>query len=215
MSHTPDRLVQLYGNFTATIVSDALDEHGIDGVITGLDPAHPDHAAVGRARPVAFEPAPEDVDRTNFPFDLFDEFAADDVLVLDGISAETSHWGELASRLAGKAGVRGTVIDGGYRDYNGIRDGEYPVFGAGTTPRSGQPRVRIASIGEPVTVGRVEVARNDVVVADATGIAVVPEDAAPAVAETAREILGKELVLDRRVENGADVETLVAEYDGF
>ena len=215
MTETRDRLTRLYENFTATIVSDALDEHGIDGVITGIDPAHPDHAAVGRARPVRFEPAPEDVTRTNFPFDLFAAFDAGDVFVLDGISSEISYWGELASRLAERAGVRGTVIHGGYRDYNGIRDGAYPVFGVGTTPRSGQPRVRIAEIDEPVTVRDVTIASNDVVVADATGIAVVPEDAARTVAETATEILGKELVLDRRIENGADVETLVEEYEGF
>lgn len=42
-----------------------------------------------------------------------------------------------------------------------------------------------------------------------------PGDAASAVGETAKGILGKELVLDRRIENGADVETLVKEYEGF
>lgn len=215
MTNTQDEVTRLFESFTATIVSDALDEHGIDGVITGVDPAHPDHATVGRARPVRFEPAPEDVTRTNFPFDLFAAFDAGDVFVLDGISPEVSCWGELASRLAGKAGVRGTVIDGGYRDYNGIRDGDYPVFGVETTPRSGQPRVRIDSIGEPVTIRGVTVAPDDVVVADGTGIAVVPEDAASDVAETAKELLGKELVLDRRVENGADAETLIEEYGGF
>lgn len=215
MTGDPDALVRSYQNFDATIVSDALDEHGIDGVITGLEPAHPDHAAVGRARPVQFEAAPDDADSTNFPFALFEEFADGDVFVMDSISPEISCWGGLASRLAAAAGVRGTIINGGYRDYPEIRSGEYGVFGAGPTPRSGQPRLRIAAIDDDVTIQGVSISRGDVVVGDATGIAVVPKTEAEAVAATAEDLLAKELVLDRKVENGADVSALTTEYEGF
>lgn len=215
MTDTTDNVLQKYQNYSSTIVSDALDEHEIEGVLIGINPAHPAHKAVGRARPVRFEAAPEDADRTNFPSDLFDAFNDGDVFVFDSISPEISCWGELASRLAAKAGVQGTVINGGFRDYNGIRERDYGVFGVQPTPRSGQPRLRIAAIDDPVTIQDVTIETNDIVVADGTGIAVVPQETASAVAETAEKILSKELVLDQRVANGADADTLLEEYKGF
>lgn len=215
MSSDTDSLVQRFRNYDSTIVSDALDEHDIEGVITGLEPAHPDHVAVGRARPVEFEPAPDDTERTNFPYGLFEEFAANDVFVMDGISPDVSCWGGLASRLANDAGMAGVIIDGGYRDHDDVRAGEFPVFGAARTPRSGQPRLRIAGIDDPITVRDVEVAADDIVVADGTGVVVVPSDRAQAVAETAEELLAKELVLERKVEAGVALESLMEEYEGF
>jgi len=210
-----DRLLARYRGCTATIVSDALDEHGIDGVITGLTPAHPEQTAVGFARPVGFEPAPADAERTNFPFEMFRAFAPDELLVIDGGPPELSCWGGLASALAAREGVAGTVVDGGYRDYADVRESDYPVFGAARTPRTGQGRLRVATTDEPVRIDGVAVAPGDVVVADGTGIAVVPGDRAAAVAETAEGILGREHVLDRKVANGLDLDALTDEYEGF
>ncbi len=215
MSNENSQLLQQYRNYTSTIVSDALDEHGIDGVITSLRPAHPDYFAVGRARTVELESSPDDVERSNFPYSLFQEFARDNVFVINGVSPEVSCWGGLASRLAHNAGMGGTIINGGYRDHHEIRAGEYPVFGANRTPRSGQPRVRVESIGEPITINGITIENGDLIVADSTGVTVVPAAEAEPIAETADEILGKELVLDKKVESGTAIEALMQDYDGF
>lgn len=197
-----------------SVVSDALDEFGIDGVLTGLRPANPGHVAVGRARPVRFEPV-SGGERTNFPFAMLEAFAPDAVFVLAGVSPELSHWGGLASRLAANAGMAGVVVDGGYRDAPEIRAGSFPVFGRARTPKTGQRRLRIASVGEPVDVDGVTVAAEDVVVADATGVVVVPGDRAGAIAAAAREILESERELEEEVADGADVAALKADHEGF
>jgi regulator of RNase E activity RraA len=211
---TGDDTVERYRAATATVVSDALDAHGIDGVIGGIDPAHPEHVAVGRAIPVRMERVETD-EHTNFPRALFEAFEAGGTFVVASPTDRLSCWGALASRLADRAGMGGIVIDGGFRDYTEIRERAFGVFGADTTPRSGQKRLRVAAVGDPVEVDDVEVAAGDVVVADGTGIAVVPEREAAAVADTVEGILEKEAALDRKVADGYTAAELLEEYDGF
>lgn len=206
--------ISVFADCDTSVVSDAMDEHGFDGVITGLRPAAPNHRAVGRARPVRFERARGD-GLTNFPFEMLDAIAADEVFVLSGVSPDVSCWGGQASALAGNSGMAGTVIDGGYRDVDDIRDGSFPVFGRAATPKSGQGRIRVASTGNPITVDDVRVEPGDVVVADVTGVVVVPGDHATRVAETAASILEEEGDLAAKVEAGADIDDIRAEHDRF
>ncbi len=201
-------LTETFRLFDATLVSDALDEHGIDGVITGLDPAHPEHVAVGRAHPLRLEEAAEPESGTNFPYAMLEEIGPDRLLVLDGAGPEISCWGANASRLAAAADAAGIVVDGGYRDVPEVRASAFPLFGRGRTPRSGQGRLSVEAVGEPVEIGGVEVAPDDLIVADATGVSVVPAEEAAAVAETAEAILTEELLVEAKIDAGATVSDL-------
>jgi len=197
-----------------SVVSDAMDDHGIDGVITGLSPAAPTHAAVGRARPLRFERARTE-GLTNFPFAMLEAIEPGEVFVLDGADVDISYWGGQASALAASEGMAGTVVDGGYRDVREIQEGGFPVFGRQPTPKSGQGRVRVASTDAPVTVDGVRVEVGDVVVADATGIVVVPAEHETAVAETVEAILADEDSLGTMVAEGADLAEIREAHDRF
>ncbi len=204
----------VFGECDTSIVSDAMDEHGLGGVITGIPPAAPTHIAVGRARPVTFERARGE-GLTNFPYAMLNAIAPDEVFVLNGVSRDLSCWGGQASALAAEAGMAGVVIDGGYRDCSDIRDSTFPVFGRGQTPRSGQGRVRIASTTDPVTIDDVRVEPDDIVVADATGIVVVPASHADVVAERAGAIRDEEADLSDKVTSGAALEEIRSTHDRF
>lgn len=202
-------LLDRYRLFDTSLVSDALDAHGHDGVIQGLAPAHPDFVAVGRANPMRFERV-EGGRReaaTNFPYAMLDRLAADEVFVIDGVD-DCSAWGGNASKLAAAAGLAGVVVDGGYRDVPDLRAEGLPVFGATPTPQTGQRRVTVEGVGEAVEIRGVTVEPGDVVVADATGVVVVPADEAEAVADTAEATLGEELLLEAKIDAGASVADL-------
>ena len=203
-----------------SVVSDALDEHVPDadrapgddgappavggGVLDGLPPAHPDHRTAGRARPIAFERVAGD-EPTNFPFALLEAPTAGEVVVIDGVP-HVSSWGALACRLAAAAGVEGLVVArGGYRDAPEVRAGSFPVFGGTRTPHSGKRRVRVATTDAPVTVDGTTVAPGDVVVADATGVVVVPRAVEDAVAATAADLLEEEDRMEAAIDGGATV----------
>jgi regulator of RNase E activity RraA len=197
-----------------SLVSDAMDERGLDGVITGIPPAAPGHRAVGRARPLRFERTAGE-GTTNFPLAMLEALAAGEVLVIRGASPDVSCWGGQASKLAENAGVEGVVIDGGFRDVPEIRDGSFPVFGRGPTPRSGQRRVRVAATGEPVTVDGVRVAPGDAVLADATGVVVVPAEHEAAVAGSAADLLESESDLAERVAAGEGLDSIREDHEQF
>jgi regulator of RNase E activity RraA len=197
-----------------SIVSDAMDEHGFDGVVTGLPPAAPGHRAVGRARPLRFERARGE-GKTNFPHAMLDSFESSEVVVIRGVSLHISCWGGQASTLAANAGVEGVVIDGGFRDVPEIREGSFPVFGRQSTPRSGQRRVRVASTDDPITVGGVRVAPGDVVVADATGVVVVPAEHEERIAESAADLLDVESDLSERVAADEDLASIREDHEQF
>lgn len=206
--------IEVFERGDTSVVSDALDDHDIDGVITGLGPAAPGHTAVGRARPVRFERARTD-GLTNFPFAMLEAIRADEVFVLAGAGDDLSYWGGQASALAAAEGMAGAVVDGGFRDVGEIREGSFPVFGRRHTPKSGQGRVRVEHTDEPVTVDGVRVAPGDVVVADATGVVVVPAEDAEPVAATVEAVLTDEDSLGDMVAAGADLEEIRDAHERF
>ncbi|MGM0606338.1 MAG: RraA family protein [Halobacteriota archaeon] len=209
-------ITDVFSQFDTSIVSDALDEHDIDGVVTGLHPAHPDSVAVGRARTLQFSPVAGDAEEaTNFPYAMLTEIESDRMLVIDGVGDDLSCWGGNASRLAAAGGANGVVIDGGFRDVREVRSSSVPVFAARPTPRTGQRRVRVSAVDEPIDLRGVTVEPDDVLVADATGIVVVPSEAAEAVAQTAESILAEELLVESKIEHGATIEELQRDDHAF
>lgn len=208
-------ITDIYSMFDTSIVSDALDQHNIEGVITGISPTRPEHKTVGRAHPMRFELLEEPEETTNFPYAMLNELVEDRVLAIDGVGPDISCWGGNASRLAENAGVNGLVIHGGFRDIREIREGSFPVFARQPTPKSGQGRIHIESIGDPIDIDGVAISSDDIIVADSTGVVVVPEEKAVDVAQTAEATLQEELLVEHKIERGATVEDLQSEDHEF
>jgi regulator of RNase E activity RraA len=75
--------------------------------------------------------------------------------------------------VAQKRDIVGMVIDGSIRDAEQIREMGFPVFCRSVYPKPGTKKAT-GSMEEPVVCGGVMVSKNDLVVADEDGIAVVP-----------------------------------------
>ena len=195
-----DDTTSRYRKFDTSLVSDALDQHDINGVVTDISPVSPTHTTVGRATTVQFETV-ETETPTNFPNAMFDAMESGRLLVMDS-TPDVSCWGGMASRLGQDAGVNGVVTNGCVRDAADIRTGEFPVFSAGTTPRTGQRRIRVTETNEPVDIAGQTVEPDDVIVADVTGIVAVPNEAVDAIAETAESLLSEELLIEQKITNG-------------
>lgn len=118
-----------------------------------------------------------------------------DVLVVDWLGyAEGCGSGALSLIGPFERGLRGIVIDGGWRDVTELQGHGFPVFGRGEaafSPAKNEP----GEINVPVSCGGVIVEPGDVVVADDAGVAVVPQRCLDDVVRT---------VVGRRQESGAD-----------
>jgi len=98
---------------------------------------------VGRALPVRLQPKSNDPSAYRFgggvgkPLEQVLQTMRDgDVVVMDlGGSNRAAAWGGLASRIAQRRGVRGTIMWGACRDVEEIRATGYPVWSVATCPR--------------------------------------------------------------------------------
>jgi regulator of RNase E activity RraA len=100
-----------------------------------------------------------------------------DVVVVDtSASTMTAVLGDLISTKARHRGAAGFLVDGLIRDLPGIRAlGDFPVFAAGVTP-IGPLHRGPGEINYPIAAGGIVVQPGDLIVGDANGVVVVPQD---------------------------------------
>lgn len=185
MTATGDALSRLRALPTATI-SDALDRAGIAGALLGIAPLSNDFRAAGPAFTVQYAPAD---DTRGSVGDFLDDVPPGAVVVIDNDGRnDVTVWGGIMTEVAAVRGVAGTVINGVCRDVSASLSQGYPIFSRGRFMRTGKDRVRLVSIGEPLTVAGVAVEPGAIVCADADGAVVVPAAAADRIAELAEHI---------------------------
>jgi 4-hydroxy-4-methyl-2-oxoglutarate aldolase len=97
------------------------------------------------------------------------------VLSLEG-GRDFAVFGATFATLAKSRNLSGFVIDGGIRGLADFRRLAMPLFARGAVPGSAGGHFRVASIGEPMECGGIEVATGDIVIGDADGVAVAPKD---------------------------------------
>ena len=171
--------------FPTSMISDALDEIGVMGAISGVSAQRYDQGSIaGRALPVRFKKKLGDLDAWRFgggvgkPLEeVLKTMTTGQIVVmdLDGTINATA-WGGLASKLAQKKGVLGTIMHGTCRDLEEIRECGYPVWAIGVCPRRSRNDFTFGSINETIYVTEVTISKNDIIVADQSGVVCVPEN---------------------------------------
>lgn len=204
-----------FSKFPTSAISDALDEKGLNAVIPGVHAQRVGQGRiVGRALPVKLAPKSADPDAWRFgggvgkPLEqVLQTMKAGDVVIMDlGGTQRASAWGGLASRLALTRGVRGTIMWGTCRDVEEIRACGYPVWAVGTCPRRSRNEFTFGSINEAITIAEARIAPGDIVVADESGVVIVPQDLAEEVLTMLERIAAQEAILEDQVTRG-EVET--------
>jgi len=105
-------------------------------------------------------------------------FIADpgDVIVIDaGGQSGASSMGSMSAFEGKSRGMAGSIVDGWCTGVPGIRETDYPVWCRGGTTRTGHHRLETIEINGVIQCGGVQVQPGDLIVADDSGIAVVPK----------------------------------------
>ncbi len=172
-------------------VSDAVDEAtGVRGFM-GADMKPVFRAkVVGPAVTVELRRAlrTDKSERPNVQIQMLDEAPPGSVIVEsleDGL--EIAGVGNLMATTAKVRGLAGMVIDGGARDIDELEQIGFPVWSRSWTPATSVGRYVPVAMNVPVTCGGVLVHPGDWIVADRTGVVVVPRDSIPRVMGLLRE----------------------------
>ncbi|HYF16479.1 MAG TPA: RraA family protein [Ramlibacter sp.] len=199
-----DNIESQLSRFNTSELSDAMDELGIACVLPGLSAQRIGQGrVVGRALPVYLKPMSGDPNAWRFgggvgkPLEqVLKTMQEGDVVVMDLQGTNrASAWGGLASRLAQRRGVRGTIMWGTCRDVGEIREIGYPVWAVGVCPRRSRNEFTFGSIGEPITISGIEITRDDWIVADESGVLRVPGADVQRVIEYATRVSAQETEL--------------------
>lgn len=196
MSRPPQELVEGFRSVGTSTLGDILDEMGLEGVVCGLRPMKVGSVLVGPAVTIKQVSGVLGTYRIeDFPVGRVIEYCKPgDVLVFDNGGREISTWGGLASTAAKIRGIEGVVIDGGCRDADQIAELGFPVFTRHITPTTGKTRIKILELNGTIQCGGIRVGPGDIMVADGTGVVVVPQ-------EKARDILEKAQAAEKAEEH--------------
>jgi len=197
-------LINLFNGLDTAGVSDALDKVGIHGQAIGIMPlVNYTNVIIGPAFTVKYVPAGIPAGTVG---DYIDDVKPGDVVVIDnGGCTDCTVWGDILTQYAGIRKIAGTVIDGVCRDVNKAIGDNYPLFTAGRFMRTGKDRVEVESVNTTVSIGSVRVSAQDIVVADASGVVIVPRKHAREVAKIAHEIETVEAAIRVSIGNGDSI----------
>ncbi|MBU8919450.1 4-carboxy-4-hydroxy-2-oxoadipate aldolase/oxaloacetate decarboxylase [Bacillus sp. FJAT-29953] len=134
-----------------------------------------------------------------------------DVLVVD-VSGQTEHgyFGEIMAHAAQVRGIAGLVINGGVRDSQLLISMNFPVFSEGVCIQgTSKDPEGFGRLGEPIRLGNVLIRTGDLVVGDADGVIVIPDDQVETVIQKAKKRDAEEARIIERLKNG---ETTIAIY---
>jgi 4-hydroxy-4-methyl-2-oxoglutarate aldolase len=194
----PDRaLVERFRGAQTSHLVDAMEGRGaLDYRIKPLDPTNA--AFVGPALTAHAYPA----DVAGVMGALHEARAGDVIVVANDGYTGTAVIGDLVAGMMRNKGVAAFVTDGLGRDRAGIVATGLPVFCAGVVPNS-PARNGPGTVGAPVTLGGVPVRPGDIVVGDADGVVIVPQEMAEAVLERLVAVRAAEAKAVAAVEAGA------------
>ena len=206
MSVTSERIERLE-KLDACAISDALDSLGIVGAVDGLLRRSTRKRIAGRVQTMRLSSnPPEGGSRQHLGTRSIEAASTTDVIVVEQLTGiGCACWGGVLANAALKKGVRGVVADGPVRDVDEYEEIGFPVFSRSTTPITARGRIYEQSFNEPISVGEVEVAPGDFVIADGSGVVFIPDTAIDDVLAKAEAIAEKERLMTRDVHAGVTV----------
>ncbi len=201
--------------FTA-VVADVLDSLGYTNQVLRHDlrPLYLEAKLVGRAVTMTTADVyaiPEEPYKLELQ--LLDDIQPGNIVVCatQG-STRAALWGELLSTHARAKGGRGALIDGLTRDAVQITEMRFPVFALGMVPADSRGRLDVVAIHEPVTIGSVTIADNDLIIADLDGCVVVPQAVEDQAITKAFEKVSAENHVRDILSKGASIQKVFQDY---
>jgi 4-hydroxy-4-methyl-2-oxoglutarate aldolase len=195
-----NKLIKRFKNLCTPAISDALDKLGIRGGCEGIKPLFYGVKAVGPAVTLKYLPVSLKKETVG---DYIDDIEEGSVLVLDNNGrTDCTVWGGILTIAAKSRKISGTVIDGVCRDVEIVRELNYPLWSKGHFMVTGKDRVGLAGFNVPVSLGRVRVNPEDLIVGDDSGVVVVPREKIMDVLTLSEEIEDAENKIVKSIKSG-------------
>ncbi len=194
-----ERLIKL----DTCAVSDGLDSLSLKGATWGVRPQWPCPKIAGRAVTMKIKPAGLQQPTQHLGTAPIEAAHPGDIIVIDnGGKLEFSCWGGLLALSAKLKGVSGVVIDGASRDIDEARELEFPVYARSVVPMTARNRVVQESYNQEIQFAGVQCRPGDLVLADGSGIIIIPKEKEAEAVAAAEAIYAKEQEMAAGIRQG-------------
>lgn len=200
----PDREEEIYRIFNQVSAPHVTDSMHRKGSMHGLFPLCLGTRAVGRA--VTVQTFAGDWAK---PVEAIDLAGPGDVLVINNdMATNIAPWGELATLSCINRGISGVIVDGAVRDADDIRKLNYPVWAKATVPNAGEPK-GFGEINAEIHCAGQTVRPGDWIVADESGVVVVPRERVYEIARRALEVKKTEERIKAEIRQGRTLASIM------
>lgn len=212
---------QLFKNLayhlTSSMLSDIMDDLGLDTTITSLMLNLKSKKLLGRAKTLKLRALNENEDFKGIynALNSYETIVPNDIIVVENACNDYAYFGEMNANLAIRSGAIGAIIGGKTRDSKEVSDLDFPVFSTGTKCKDVRKRATLESINKKIQLFGVEVKPNDLVFADNDGIVVIPKQYEDIVLNLASEIISKEKNILVDIVAGVDSRSIVSKNGVF
>ena len=187
-------------------VADGMDRLGLTGATYGVRPMWPCPKIVGRAVTMKIKPVGLDKPKQHLGTLPIDAAQPGDVIVIDnGGRPDTSCWGGLLALAAKTKGISGVVIDGACRDIDESRELGFPVYARGAVPMTARGRIMQQSYNQEIEFAGVQVHPGDLLIADGSGVVVIPRSREEDVVREAEAVAATEARMAEGIRQGMSV----------
>lgn len=179
---------------STTNISDALDAFGLRGATYGILPVWEGcRKIVGEAITLRLISAGTMPPKTHLGVKAIEVAKKGDIIVIDNAGrTDVSCWGGVLSTGACLKGISGVVIDGACRDIDDYIDLNFSVYSRGPVVATARGRVIEESTNEMIQFGGVQVHPGDIVMADRSGVVIIPKEQLEKIVLKAEELFQKE-----------------------
>ena len=218
---TDSDLFELASNeLFSAVIGDVMDEIGLvhQFLPPEIRPLDPSLRVIGRAMPVRVADLDPGVCASGSlpPFgrmlEALDDLRRAEVYVCGGGSPSYALWGELMTTRARLLGAAGAVLDGYYRDTDGIASQGFPTFGYGPYAQDQRPRGHVVDFRVPIQIGQVHIAPGDIVIGDRDGVCIAPRRHEDEIFVKALEKVRGEKLVQREIAAGMASQEAFAKY---
>lgn len=198
---TRERLMKL----GTTNISDAMDALGCLNVCSGIEPLFEStKKIVGPAVTQRFIPTDRLPKEKHGGMETMDIAEPGSVIVVEGTTAVGMNTcGGLAATKAFYRGIAGWVSDGLVRDVDEIHALGFPMYCKGRTVLTARGRFMESPLNQPINCAGALCRAGDIVVADMSGVVIIPIERLDEVVEKAEMVAEKEEMMLEQIRAGA------------
>jgi len=217
MSQPSQALIDEFLGYDTCLISDVLEKLGLPRGVSGISRLATSKRIFGPAVTVRLVEFSGDIPKRHLGTRAIEAAASGDVILVEHQArADCAGWGGLLSTAASAKGIAGVVVDGLARDIDECAELNFAIFARAATPVTARNKVVELATNVPIDIAGIKVQPGDYVMADGSGVAIIPRSELDKVATEARSMMAYENGIRAQLDQGISIgEAMDASYENL